>query len=210
MDFLSNGDFWTIVAVLVSALGVHRAMKADRRREWQEFRAEIGKRFEEAEKRREAGEKRLAEQIDRVRQELGQRIDRGKRELGGVEQKLGHRIDGVEEKLGHRIDGVEERLGHRIDRIEDRMNENHREVSAGLAETKAAVSDLRARLDERSSPRRLTGADLPGSVESVRSGAVVREPSGDYSEDEPRDAVEPEEAPKGRRSDIAEERSDRA
>ncbi len=188
MDFLSNGDFWTIVAVLVSALGVHRAMKADRRREWQEFRAEIGKRFEEAEKRREAGEKRLAEQIDRVRQELGQRIDRGKRELGGVEQKLGHRID----------------------RMEDRMNENHREVSAGLAETKAAVSDLRARLDERSSPRRLTGADLPGSVESVRSGAVVREPSGDYSEDEPRDAVEPEEAPKGRRSDIAEERSDRA
>jgi len=199
MDLLSNGDFWTIVAVLVSALGVHRAMKADRRREWQEFRAEIGKRFEEAEKRREAGEKRLAEQIDRVRQELGQRIDRGKRELGGVEQKLGHRIDGVEEKLGHRID-----------RMEDRMNENHREVSAGLAETKAAVSDLRARLDERFSPRRLTGADLPGSVESVRSGAVVREPSGDYSGNEPRDAVEPEEAPKDRRSDIAEERSDRA
>lgn len=65
MEIFSNGDFWTIVAIAVSALGVHRAAKADRRREQQE-----------AEQRREAGEKRLAEQIGSMKQEISRRIER--------------------------------------------------------------------------------------------------------------------------------------
>lgn len=88
------------------------------------------------------------------------------------------------------------------------MNENHREVSAGLAETKAAVSDLSARLDERSSPRRLEVFSSPGSVESAGSGAVVREPSAGYSGDEPKGEAEPE-APKDGGRDISEGSSDR-
>ena len=151
-----------------------------------------------------------------MEQELGQRIDRVEQEIVGVKQELGQRIDrgkhellGVKQELVQRIDGVEQKLGHRIDRMEDRMNENHREVSAGLAETKAAVSDLSARLDERSSPRRLEGVGAPRSMESVGPGAVVREPSGDYSGGEPGDEAEPK-TPKDRGRDIVEERSDGA
>ena len=79
-----------------------------------------------------------------------------------------------------------------MDRMEDRMNENHRDVSIQLAETKAAVSALSATLDERSSPRRLEGGGLPSATGSVASGVSVREPSGSYSGDEPRDEGEPE------------------
>ena len=65
MEILPNGDFWTILAIAVSALGVHRAAKAERRKEQQE-----------AEQRREAGEKRLAEQIGSMKQEISRRIER--------------------------------------------------------------------------------------------------------------------------------------
>ena len=118
MELVSSSEFWTIVAIVVSALGVQRAVKTDVRRELHNLRTEMGKRFEEAEKRGEAREKRLAQQVSGVKQELG----------------------------------------HRIDRMEDRMNENHREVSVGLAETNATVSALSAKLDERSSPAPAGGA----------------------------------------------------
>ncbi len=114
MELVSSSEFWTIVAIVVSALGVQRAVKADARRELHNLRTEMGKRFEEAEKRGQAREKRLAEQISGVKQELG----------------------------------------HRIDRMEDRMNENHREVSVGLAERARAVREL---LGTRTEGRRGAG-----------------------------------------------------
>ncbi len=156
MELVSSSEFWTIVAIVVSALGLQHAVKTDARRERRNLRTEIGKRFEEV-------EKRLTEQI------------------GGVKQELGHRI---------------ERMG-------DLMNGNHRKVSVGLAETKAAVSALSAKLDERSSPRRLEGVGLPSATGSVASEVSVREPSGGYSGDEP-------EGPEDGGRDIEDERLDQA
>ena len=167
MELVSSSEFWTIVAIVVSALGVQRAVRADARREQHNLRTEMGKRFEEAEKRGEAREKRLAEQISGVKQELG----------------------------------------HRIDRMEDRMNENHREVSVGLAETNATVSALSAKLDERSSPRRLEGGGLASATGSVASGVSVREPSASYSGHEPKGEGEPE-VPEDDQHDIEHGRPD--
>ena len=62
------------------------------------------------------------------------------------------------------------------------MNENHREVSVGLAETNATVSALSAKLDERSSPRRLEGGGLASATGSVASGVSVRELLGTRTE----------------------------
>ncbi len=166
MEFVSSSEFWTIVAIVVSAVGVQRAMKADARREQHNSRTLMDKRFEEVEKREEAREKRLAEQISGVKQEIS-----------SVKQE---------------ISSVKQELGHRMDRMEDRMNENHRDVSIQLAETKAAVSALSATLDERSSPRRLEGSGLPSATGSVASGVSVREPSESYSGDEPKVEGEPE------------------
>ena len=166
MELVSSSEFWTIVAIVVSAIGVQRTMKADARREQHNSRTLMDKRFEEVEKREEAREKRLAEQISGVKQEIS-----------SVKQE---------------ISSVKQELGHRIDRMEDRMNENHRDVSIRLAETKAAVSALSAKLDERSSPRRLEGSGLPSATGSVASGVSVREPSESYSGDEPKVEGEPE------------------
>ena len=166
MELVSSSEFWTIVAIVVSAIGVQRTMKADARREQHNSRTLMDKRFEEVEKREEAREKRLAEQISGVKQEIS-----------SVKQE---------------ISSVKQELGHRMDRMEDRMNENHRDVSIQLAETKAAVSALSATLDERSSPRRLEGSGLPSATGSVASGVSVREPSESYSGDEPKVEGEPE------------------
>ena len=160
MELVSSSEFWTIVAIVVSALGVQRAVRADARRELHNLRTEMGKRFEETEKR-----------------------------------------------LGDRISGVKQELGHRMDRMEDRMNENHRDVSIQLAETKAAVSALSAKLDERSSPRRLEGGGLPSATGSVASGVSVREPSASYSGHEPRGEGEPE-VPEDDQHDIEHGRPD--
>ena len=149
MELFTDGDFWTIVAIVVSALGVYRAEKADRRRECQE-----------AEKRREAGEKWLAEQISTQRQELTEALDSQKQEVG-----------------------------HRIERLEDRFDKNHREVTAGLAELKAAVSALSMKVDERSHPRSLEGAGLSSAGADVAAG-VVREPPVHYSTDKPKGEAE--------------------
>ena len=196
MELVSSSEFWTIVAIVVSAIGVQRAMKADARREQHNSRTLMDKRFEEVKKRGEAREKRLAEQISGVKRELGDRIEGLRQELGdridGVREEFGHRTSGTKQELGEQISSIKQELGHRMDRMEDRMNENHRDVSIQLAETKAAVSALSATLDERSSPRRLEGSGLPSATGSVASGVSVREPSESYSGDEPKVEGEPE------------------
>lgn len=77
MAILSSGDFWTIVAVAVATLGVHFAAKADRRRERRD-----------ADQRREAGEKRLAERISAQRRELAEAISAQSRRINRLEDRL--------------------------------------------------------------------------------------------------------------------------
>ena len=76
----------------------------------------------------------------------------------------------VRADFGKRID----RLEDRTDRVEERARADHKEVVAAISELKTAVSVVSAKLDERSSPRRL----------------VIQEPPADYpvddkSEDDP-------------------------
>ena len=241
MELFTNGDFWTIVAVVVSALGVYRAEKADRRRERQEM-----------EKRIEAGEKRLAEQISARGQELtetkrelteaiatqrqelmeaisaqGQELTKTKRELAeaisarGEEltetrreltealstqrQELMEAISAQKQETLAAMTSQKQEIGRRIDRLEDRFDNNHREVTAGLAEVRAAVSALSAKLDERSHPRRLEGAGLSSAGADV-AASVVREAPAPYSADEPKG--ESEETPGSGRSRPREEGPD--
>ena len=170
MEPISSDLLWTIVTVVLAALGIHVAAKADRRKQ-------LDQRDERLDRRINGLEQKLDRRIGGLKDELGSRID-------GLEQKLDRRIGGLKDELGSRIDGLEQKLGRRIDRLEDRVDENHREVSAALADTKAAVSALSARLDERSSPRRLL-ARSPGASAGVASDVSVREQPGDYSGDEP-------------------------
>ena len=220
MELLSSSEFWTIVAVVVSALGLQRAMKADRRREMQELRAEMEKRFEEAEERRKAGEKWLAEQIRRLKQDIERQIAGVRKEIRDVKQELGHRIDRLEDRMAEnqremsdRMAGSQREMSDRMAdsqrEMSDRMADSQREMSDGFAETKAAISALNAKLDERSSPRRLEGTGLASATGPVASGAVVREPSGSYSREGSQGEAEPV-APKDSRHDEAEERSDQA
>jgi len=246
MDLFTNGDFWTIVAVVVSALGVYRAEKADRRRERQEM-----------EKRIEAGEQRLAEQIGARGQELtktrrelteqisarGQELTETRRELMEAISARGQELTETRRELMEAISArgqdltetrrdlteqisargqeltetrreltealstqrqefteaisvqkqetlaamtsQKQEIGRRIDRLEDRFDNNHREVTAGLAEVKAAVSALNAKLDERSHPRGLEGAGLSSAGADV-AASVVRETPAPYSADEPK------------------------
>ena len=121
-----------------------------------------------------------------------------------MKQDLERQIDGVKQE----VVGVKHELGHRIDRMEDRVAKDQREVSDGFAETKAAISALSAKLDERSSPHRLEGTGLASAAGPVAaSGAVVREPSGSYPEDGPKGEAE-EDAPEDGRHDSGEERPD--
>lgn len=143
MQILSSPDFWMIVAIVVSALGVALAARADRHRI-----------HRETARQREAGEQRLEGQITSLRQEI-------KGDFAAHKQEVGSRID----------------------RLEDRVDHNHREVTAGLAELKAEVSALGARLDERSHPRRLVGAGLSSRGADAASG-IVRETPGLHSADE--------------------------
>ena len=147
------GNFWTIAAVVLSAFALHFAAKADRRKD-----------FEQAERRRAEGEKRLAEQIAQVDQRAERRQGEGDKRLGESEK----------------------RLGARIDSLERRVDENHRELSAALAETKAAVKVLSAKLDERSRPRGIEGGGLVSVVGSGVSGASVREESAEYAAPSPK------------------------
>ena len=152
-----------------------------------------------------------------MKQDLERQIDGVREEVGSMKRDLERQIDGVKQE----VVGVKQELGHRIDRMEDRMVENHREVSDrvakdqrevsdGFAETKAAISALSAKLDERSSPRRLEGTGLASAAGPVAaSGAVVRETSGSYPEDGPTGEAE-EEAPEDGRHDSGEERPDQA
>ena len=166
MEIFTDGDFWTIVAVVVSALGVYRAEKADRRRERQEM-----------EKRMEAGEKRLAEQIGSLRQET-------KDALAIQRQELTDAISAQKQETSAAMASQKQEIGRRIDRLEDRFDKNHREVTAGLAELKASVSALSAKLDERSRPRGLEGVGLSSAGADVTAG-VVREMPAPYSADKP-------------------------
>lgn len=81
MQILSSPDFWTIVAIVVSVLGVARAAKADRH-----------KIHRETEQRREAGEQRLEGQINSLRQEI-----RG--DFAAHKQEVGARIDRLEDRV---------------------------------------------------------------------------------------------------------------
>ncbi len=150
MQILSSPDFWMIVAIVVSALGVALTAKADRH-----------KIHRETERRREAGEQRLEGQIISLRQDFS-----------------AHKKEIADAFAVHK-----QEVGARIDRLEDRVDHNHREVTAGLAELKAEVSALGARLDERSRPRRLVGAGLSGRGADAASG-IVRETPGLHSPDE--------------------------
>ena len=146
MDFLTSDAFVTIFSVVGSAIGLFLAVRAD-----------IGRRIDRVEKRID----RVDHRTDRIEQSLGQRIDR-------VEQSLGQHIDRVEQSLGQRTDRVEENLGQRIDRVEEQARADHKEVVAEIGELKTAVSIVNAKLDERSSPRRL----------------VIQEPPADYPVDD--------------------------
>lgn len=154
MQILSSLDFWMIVAIVVSALGVALTARADRH-----------KIHRETERRREAGEQRLEGQIISLRQEMKGDFTAHKKEIADA------------------FAAHKQEVGSRIDRLEDRIDENHREVTARLAELKAEVSALGARLDERSHPRRLVGAGLPGRGADAASG-IVRETPGLHSPDE--------------------------
>lgn len=173
MEIFLDGDFWTIVAVVVSAVGVHRAAKADRRKERQE-----------AEQRWEAGERRLAVSIGNVKQELGRRIDR-----------LESRVDENQREVTDSINNAKDELGRRIDRLEDRMDEKHREAASGLAEQKAVIGALSTKIDERSFPRRLEGAESPVAAgRGAEQRAGVRERPAGYSEDTPESEADAPEA----------------
>lgn len=166
MQILSSPDFWTIVAIVVSALGVARAAKADRQ-----------KIHRETERRREAGEQRLEGQINSLRQEMKGNFLAHRQDV--ADALAAHKQDMADALAAHR-----QEVGARIDRLEDRVDQNHREVTAGLAELKAEVSALGARLDERSYPRQLAGTGLSSTGADVASGAV-REAADPYSADEP-------------------------
>ena len=99
-----------------------------------------------------------------VRADIAKRIDRVEKRIDRVD----HRTDRVEQSLGQRIDEVEQRLGKRIDRVEEQARADHKEVVAEIGELKTAVSVVSAKLDERSSPRRL----------------VIQEPPADYPVDD--------------------------
>ncbi len=200
MELFTNGDFWTIVAIVVSALGVHRAAKADRRRERQEM-----------EKRREAGEKRLAEQISAQGQELSETrralteaLAAQRRELTEAISTQGRELtEAISAQGREMMDAIgapkqepsaamasqKQEIRCRIDRLEVRFDKNHREVTAALAELKASVSALSVKLDERSRSRGLEGAELPSAGADV-AAAVVRETPAPYSADEPKGEAE--------------------
>lgn len=179
MELLSSGSFWTIVAVGVSALGVHFAARADRRKERRE-----------AEQRREAGEKRLAEQIGSLRREVMEALASHKQEM---KEALAVHKQEMKEAFGvhkQEVTGAlavhRQEIGRRIDRLEDRFDENHREVTAALAELRAEVSALSTKVDERSFPRRFERGGLPGAEAAAAPGVGVRETPARYSADEPR------------------------
>ena len=161
MDFLTSDTFVTIFSVVGSAIGLFLAVRAD-----------IAKRIDRVEKRTDRVEQSLGQRIDDAEQRLGKRIDRVEQGLGqridDVEQGLGKRIDRVEQGLGKRIDHVEQGLGKRIDHVEEQARADHKEVVAEIGELKTAVSVVSAKLDERSSPRRL----------------VIQEPPADYPVDD--------------------------
>ena len=191
------GNFWTIAAVVLSAFALHFAAKADRRKD-----------SEQAERRRAEGEKRLAEQIAQVDERAERRQGEGDKRLGESEKRLAAQIAQVDERaerrheegekrLAGQIAQVDEqaekrrgegekRLGARIDSLERRIDENHRELCAALAETRAAVKVLGAKLDERSRPRGIEGGGLVGVVGSGVSGASVREESAEYAAPSPK------------------------
>ena len=164
MELLFNDTFWMIASVLVTGLGVHYAGNANRRKD-----------REEAEQRREAGEKRLADQISGLKQDLTEQISSQKRELD-----------------------------RRIDRLEDRVHENqkeatenHKEATAAISALTSAITALSTKLDERSFPRRLEGPVPPGARDAPAPLIGVREkPARRYSTDEPKEKEE-EAEPKG-------------
>ena len=203
MEVLGNGDFWMILSGVVSVLGLYLAMRADLRREIGGLRADMEKRFDEVDRKFEEVDRKFEQvnrkfeevhaELQTIRQRLTEveqklrEVDRkfvevdqkfaevraaiaGLREhIDGVEKRLGIRID----RMGERVDRVEAQLGRRIDRMEDRAREDHKEVVAEVANLKAEVSALGARLDERSYPRLL---------KSVREGPA------EYSDQEPQEA----------------------
>lgn len=169
------GNFWTIATVVLSAFALHFAAKADRRKD-----------SEQAERRRAEGEKRLSDQIAQVDERAERRQGEGDKRLGESEKRLAAQIAQVDEQAEKRRGESEKRLGARIDSLERRVDENHRELSAALAETKAAVKVLSAKLDERSRPRGIEGGGLVGVVGSGVSGASVREESAEYAAPSPK------------------------
>lgn len=90
-----------------------------------------------------------------------------------------------ERRLAEQIGAQKQELGRRINRMEDRFDENHRVVTAGLAELKAEVGALSTKVDERSHPRRLDGAARSSAGADVVAGAV-RETPDRYSTEEPK------------------------
>ena len=171
MELLFNDTFWMIATVLVTGLGVHYAGNADRRKERQET------------------EKRLADQISGLKQDLTDQISGLKQELTDQKQEL------KEQKQD---------LDRRIDRLEDRVHENqkeatenHKEATAAISALTSAITALSTKLDERSFPRRLEGPVPPGARDAPAPLIGVREkPARRYSTDEPKEKEE-EAEPKG-------------
>ncbi len=71
-------------------------------------------------------------------------------------------------------------------------------MTTALTGMTAVVSALSTKIDERSLPRRLEGANLPTAGAGVATAAGVREAPARYSGEEPKDGAEGE-APENRR-----------
>ena len=90
------------------------------------------------------------------RRELTDAISTQKRETSAAmatqKQETSAALATQKQETSAALADQEQEIGHRIDRLEDRVDENHREVTAALAELKVLVSVLSVKLDERSRP----------------------------------------------------------
>lgn len=138
MQLPTSNDFWPIVSVVISALGLYLALWTSIRKEIRNLRADMDREFE-----------RMRADIRALRadlQALDERTSADSRKLHADLQALRADLQTLREHV--------HRLERRIDRMEEHAREDRKELSAGLASLKAEVSALSARLDERSYPRR--------------------------------------------------------
>ncbi len=121
-------------------------------------------------------EMRLTAQIVEVKADLTNRIDEVKADLRATETRLSDRIDRVETRLSDRIDRVETDLGTRIDgvkaelaasearraAVDAQLSADIEQVSAGVAENRAAHRELAGFVRASRSQEPPPASDRPG------------------------------------------------